>query len=267
MSTGMKVQCSILESPVKNLTESHVKALCGNQLVIPVQYKVRQANFQMTTEYNDDSSWYAGMPYATPAVVWQTLYQYTMAASGTINDATQWSALLASGFTWTSAESPITAPTLQTCNGWQWLTCYPGGGGIPGNVGYLFLALAKNTTGRTQTYFIGRKRGYAYYNSAPTDTVPSGWVLPGVTCTTSLIEIISTGLVQASQVIGHGGDIDLPLPGELPSSLTVNGNCVLTSDQYFAVIGQSPDTWAAAQINPTSGFPAPVTFGPQTAVT
>jgi hypothetical protein len=267
MSIGMKVMCSIQSGTLRNLKESHVKALWGNQLILPVFYKVRQYSLSMSTQYNNDQSWYDGMPYGSPAIVWKTLYNYTMANSGTFNDISQIAALLASGFTWSSSESSTSTIDASTYHGWTWYSCYPGGGGTPGKVGYVQLSLSKNTSGITQPYFIARHRGYAFYDVTPNFAAPNGFVIPGVLCIQNIWEIVSTGFVDANKVIGYGADINLPFPSEPPSALTVNGNCVQTTDAYYAVIGQSPDTWAASIVDASTGFPAPVTFGTQTALT
>lgn len=123
-----------------------------------------------------------------------------------------------------------------------WFYYYPSGGILVWSSG-----LAKNTTGVTQGYFIARYQSIQLSGGSPAfqGTAPNAFP-SGVTYTKYILTLESTGVIQPNQVIGKGQDIDLPVPSTDAAPLYDMGNSPRLRDYYFAVIGEDPSTWAAA---------------------
>lgn len=217
-----------------------MRALIGNEVTPTIQYKYRAYNFSIDNS-NSNDPWYAGAPYLSPydcaIQLWHTAYDDYAA---TIDFDSQLTALLASGFTWASSETPVTTGGYAYGNEWYNSAIYIGSGG--GNMGVVKLSLAKNITTSTQPYFIARYRSTATAGQSPT------WFPTGpYTVTSYVLELISSGYIESGKVIGYGADISLPIPdGEKPMDLTNLGDALLMRDSYFAIIGQSPAEWASS---------------------
>ena len=117
-------------------------------------------------------------------------------------------------------------------NGWQ------NSNGI-----FLYRGMAKNNSGVSQPYYIGR---YRFCSSlVPSVQFGQRFIPAGVVTTTRKVELVSSGTILNGKVIGIGQDIDLPFPTTNPYPYAELGNNAVIGDFYFAVIGSTP---------PSSGF-------------
>jgi len=132
--------------------------------------------------------------------------------------------------------SPSASPYWNMCCGWQLAA---------DSEIRLFSGLAKNDSAIDQNYFIGRRRltngGGAGGTFYPT----------GITYTTQILELISTGVIKAGKVIGYNqtavdaDNVDLPFPSVGPFPLINLNNALQVEDLYFAVIGRDPASYGA----------------------
>ena len=70
--------------------------------------------------------------------------------------------------------------------------------------------------------------------------------------TVYILDLISVGMIAVNKVIGYNQtaldaqNVDLPFPSSVPFPLTNINNAALVGECYFAIIGDEPSTWAAA---------------------
>lgn len=230
MSIGMIVQTSILESPVRSLSESPCRALQGNGLEGNASYEqINQAwlstqgntgplvnNPPYANNYDFATNWNNG--FSSPDVA----AKFAVAAGAIFVD-----------YTW----GTISASTVPAANGWNIsLDNAQYGGGA-------FAGMAKNTTGVVLPYFIlFHKAGFGLASSSSPE-----YILPGVTTFTYELSLFASGYILPSKVIGAGCDIDLPYPSDNPWPLLSDNNNAIQTEAYYAIIGQDPSVWAASQ--------------------
>jgi hypothetical protein len=262
--SGMIVCCSVSESPYKGLVESSHKALQGNALPQTVQYEQQHyAGASSSGDYGgtdeNPNAWSESSPgmAADAAAPCSSPYAFMemetvglegfpaiMAAAVAALPTPVWGELPSSLLPYPANDS------IGPFTGWG---CTPGSGSCEVT---LYQGLAKNTTTQPLPYFVYRMQ-YGVVDTYDPDTAMNGSV-SGVTCTAWICTIVQTGIVLPGQVIGPGGDINIPFPDTCPIPLTDIGNTWLNGDQYTAVIGQDPADYFAA-IDVTVGTTTSVT--------
>ena len=148
--------------------------------------------------------------------------------------------------------SPSASPLWSMCCGWI----------LIGGEMQLFSGLAKNNSSTDQNYFIGRRRITGALSRTVPGSSPTLYNYPsGITYTTQILEVISTGVIKAGKVIGYNqtavdaDNIDIPFPSVGPFPLIDLNNAPQIQDLYFAVIGIDTASWGGTN------------WGTQTAVT